>query len=91
MIARVEYSQFSEQFTDSTLDPFGVQDDYQIVNASIAFNIDSWNSTFKLWARNLTDERYNHGTFDAPFQAGRMNAYPSEPSTFGISFRKNFD
>jgi outer membrane receptor protein involved in Fe transport len=91
MIARVEYSQFSEQFTDSTLDPFGVQDKYQIVNASIAFNIDSWNSTFQLWARNLTDERYNHGTFDAPFQAGRMNAYPSEPSTFGISFRKNFD
>jgi outer membrane receptor protein involved in Fe transport len=91
MIARLEYSQFSEQFTDSTLDPFGVQDNYQIVNASIAFNIDSWNSTFKLWARNLTDERFNHGTFDAPFQSGRMNAYPSEPSTFGISFRKNFD
>jgi outer membrane receptor protein involved in Fe transport len=91
MIARIEYSHFSEQFTDSTLDPFGVQDDFQIVNASIAFNIDSWNSTFKLWARNLTDERYNHGTFDAPFQSGRMNAYPSEPSTFGVSFRKNFD
>ena len=91
MIARLEYSQFSKQFTDSTLDPFGIQDAYEIVNASIAFNIDSWNSTFKLWARNLTDERYNHGTFDAPFQSGRMNAYPSEPSTFGVSFRKNFD
>jgi outer membrane receptor protein involved in Fe transport len=91
MIARLEYSQFSEQYTDSTLDPFGVQDDYHIVNASIAFNLNSWNSTFMLWARNLTDERFNHGTFDAPFQSGRMNAYPSEPSTFGISFRKNFD
>ena len=91
MVARLEYSQFSEQFTDSTLDPYGIQDDFEIVNASVSFNIDSWNSTFKLWARNLTDERFNHGTFDAPFQSGRMNAYPSEPSTFGISFRKNFD
>jgi outer membrane receptor protein involved in Fe transport len=91
MIARLEYSQISKQFTDSTLDPYGVQEAYQIVNASLAFNLDSWNSSIRLWARNLTDERYNHGTFDAPFQVGRMNAYPSEPSSFGISFRKNFD
>jgi len=91
MIARLEYSQFSKQFADSTLDPFGVQEPYQIVNASLTFNLESWNSTVRLWARNLTDERFNHGTFDAPFQVGRMNAYPSEPSTIGISFRKNFD
>jgi len=91
MVARLEYSRFSEQFTDSTLDPFTLQDSFEIVNARIAFNIDSWNSTVTLWGRNITDEWYHVGTFDAPFQAGRMNAYPAEPSTYGISFRKNFD
>ncbi len=91
MVARVEYSNYSSQFTDSTLDPLAIQERFEIVNASLAFHLDNWNSTVRLWARNLTDERYNHGTFDAPFQLGRMNAYPSEPSSFGISFRKNFD
>ena len=91
MYARVEYSSFSEQFTDGDLDPFTIQDDFDILNARIGFNFDSWNSSLTIWGRNITDERYFVGSFDAPVQVGRMNAYPSEPSTWGVTFRKNFD
>jgi len=91
MYARVEYSTFSEQFTDGDLDPFTIQPDFEIVNARIGFNFDNMNSSLTIWGRNIADERYYVGSFDAPVQVGRMNAYPSEPSTFGVTFRKNFD
>ena len=44
-----------------------------------------------LWGRNITDERYYFGSFDAPAQDGRMNSYPGEPATWGVTFRKNFN
>ena len=91
MYARIEYSTASEQFTDGDLDPFSIQDDFELVNARIGFNFDNMNSSLTIWGRNITDERYYVGSFDAPVQVGRMNAYPAEPSTFGITFRKDFE
>ena len=91
MYARVEYSDQSEQFTDGDLDPFSLQDGFEILNARLGFVIDSWNSSVTLWGRNITDERYWVGSFDAPVQRGRMNLYPAEPSTWGVTFRKDFD
>ena len=91
MYFRVEYSSFSEQFTDGDLDPFTLQPDFEILNARIGFNFENLNGSLTIWGRNISDERYFVGSFDAPVQVGRMNAYPSEPSTFGVTFRKNFD
>jgi len=91
MYARVEYSSTSEQFTDGDLDPFTIEDGFEIVNARVGFNFESSNSSLTLWGRNITDERYYVGSFDAPIQVGRMNAYPAEPATWGISYHKNFD
>ncbi len=88
---RAEASYASEQFTDGDLDPFTLQDGYTIINLRIGLDIDNWNSTITAWGRNITDERYYHGSFDAPIQFFRMNSYPGEPSTFGVTFRKNFE
>ncbi|MGB5166474.1 MAG: TonB-dependent receptor [Woeseiaceae bacterium] len=88
---RVEYSYASEQLTDGDLDPFTLQDDVNLINVRAGMDIDSWNSTITLWGRNVTDERYYHGSFDAPAQDGRMNSYPSDPASYGITFRKNWD
>ena len=49
------------------------------------------NSSLTLWGRNITDERYMVGSSDAPVQSGRMHAYPAEPATYGLTFRKGFD
>jgi len=89
--ARFEYTYASEQFTDGDLDPFTLQDSVEMVNVRLGLNIDSWNSTVTLWGRNITDERWYHGSFDIPVAEDKMMSYPSEPATYGLTFRKNFD
>jgi outer membrane receptor protein involved in Fe transport len=88
---RLEYSRFSEQFTDGDLDPFTIQPEFEIVNARIGINFGGANASLTFWGRNIADERYYVGSFDAPVQVGRMNSYPAEPSTFGATFRMGFD
>ncbi len=88
---RGEFSHFSKQFTDGDDDPFTEQDAVDLVNLRIGYIFTDWNAELTLWARNITDERYFHGSFDPPAQAGRINSYPAEPSSVGITFRKGFD
>ena len=89
---RAEYIHASETTTDGDNDPLTTQDDFGILNLRVGVDIDDWNSTITLWGRNVTDERYYNGSFDPPLlDRGRMNSYPSEIATYGISFRKNWD
>jgi len=89
---RAEYVHVSETTTDGDNDPLTLQDDYGILNVRIGIDIESWNSNVTLWGRNITDERYYNGSFDPPLlDTGRTNSYPSEPATYGITFRKNWD
>jgi len=91
MFVRGEYNYTSSQWTDGDLDPFTKQESFEIVNLRLGFNFFKINSTLTLWGRNITDERYFHGSFDQPIGLGRMNSYPSEPVTYGVTFLKNFD
>ena len=88
---RLEYSYGSEQTTDGDNDPLTVEDGYEIVNARLGFNFDNINSSLTFWGRNITDERYYYGSFDIPFSYDKTMSYPSEPATWGVTFRKNFD
>jgi outer membrane receptor protein involved in Fe transport len=92
MFLRLEYAWASEFTSDGDNDPLTTQDDFGILNVRLGMDLDDWNSTVTLWGRNVTDERYYTGSFDGPLQeGGRMNSYPSEPATYGITFRKNWD
>ncbi|MDX1482331.1 MAG: TonB-dependent receptor [Woeseiaceae bacterium] len=91
MFIRGEWSYWSEQFTDGDLDPFTLQDDVNIVNLRLGFNFDSIDSTLTFWGRNITDERYYHGSADVPVTFDKMFSYPSEPATYGVTFNKRFD
>ncbi len=92
LFVKIEYSHQSEFTTDGDNDPLTLMDDFGILNARIGLDIDAWNSTITLWGRNVTDERYYTGSYDPPLlDTGRTNSYPSEPATYGISFRKNWD
>ena len=88
---RAEYTHASELFTDGDLDPFTIQNGTDLVNIRFGMDIDSWNSRVTVWGRNVTDERSYNGSFDQPLGAGRMNSYPTEPATYGVSFTKNWD
>ena len=92
MFFRAEYAWASEATTDGDNDPLTLQDDFGILNLRLGVDIEDWNSTISLWGRNVTDERYFTGSFDPPLlDNGRMNSYPQEPATWGITFRKNWD
>ena len=89
MVAMVTAASAQDVGYRSVDSPF--QDDFEIVNARFGLMFYDWNADLTFWGRNITDERYHVGSFDAPIQVGRMNAYPAEPSTFGVTFRKGFD
>jgi outer membrane receptor protein involved in Fe transport len=92
MFFRAEYAFASEATTDGDNDPLTLQDDFGILNLRVGVDIADWNSTITLWGRNVTDERYYNGSFDPPLlDNGRMNSYPSEIATWGVTFRKNWD
>ena len=89
---RAEYTYTSDSLTDGDVDPLTLQESYGLVNLRLGMNIDSWNSNITLWGRNITDERFFRQSFDPPLlDNGRMDSYPSEPATWGITFRKNWD
>jgi outer membrane receptor protein involved in Fe transport len=87
---RGEYSYASDLFTDGDDDPFTIQDSLDIYNLRLGLRFDNADAELALWGRNLGDERYYAGSFDAPVQDGRMNSYPAEPRTWGLTFRKKF-
>lgn len=88
---RGEYSYYTETTTDGDLDPFTLLDSISLVNARIGLRFENSNSELVFWGRNLTDERYYAGSFDGPVQSGRVNSYPAEPLTWGVTFHMDFD
>jgi outer membrane receptor protein involved in Fe transport len=89
--ARLEYTYRSEQFTDGDLDPFTLQESVRMINVRLGMNFDNSNSSLTFWGRNITDERWYHGSFDVPVAEDKMLSYPAEPASYGVTFRKNFD
>jgi len=87
---RGEYSYYSEILTDGDLDPFTSLDSVSLVNARLGIRWENMGSELVFWGRNLSDERYYAGSFDGPVQPGRMNSYPAEPRTWGVTYRMDF-
>jgi len=90
LYVRGEYSSYSDTLTDGDLDPLTKLDGFSLVNARVGLRFEDMGSEVVFWGRNLTDERYYAGSFDGPVQAGRMNSYPAEPLTWGVTFRMDF-
>jgi outer membrane receptor protein involved in Fe transport len=87
---RGEYSYYSEVLTDGDLDPLTHLDALDLINARLGIRWENAGSELVFWGRNLGDERYFAGSFDGPAQAGRVNSYPAEPRTWGVTFRMDF-
>jgi hypothetical protein len=77
--------------TDGNNDPLKLRDSFTFVNARIGFLFENIDSELAIWGRNLTDERFYETVFDVPIQDGKLNAYPHEPLTWGVQFRKDFN
>jgi outer membrane receptor protein involved in Fe transport len=90
LFVRGEYSYASDLFTDGDIDPLTLQDSLSLYNLRLGLRFENADAELALWGRNLSDDRYYAGSFDPPIQDGRMNSYPAEPRTYGLTFRKHF-
>lgn len=86
-----DYNHRSDQLHDGDNDPLKQQDSYGLLNLKAGVFLDDDESTeIALWGRNVTDEFYYLQAFSVPLQTGKVNVYPGEPRTYGISITKKF-
>ena len=90
MFIRPEYNYYSDTMTDGNNEPLKLRDSYDIWNLRVGLDFESIDANLTLWGRNLADEAHYETIFDVPIQDGKLNAYPREPRTWGVTFRKNF-
>ena len=81
----------SESDTGGGGDPLQFRESFSFANARLGFIFEELNSELALWVRNATDQRFYECVFNNPVQAGSLRAYTSEPRTWGVNFRINFD
>ena len=86
-----DFCHTSEIILDGSNDPYAIQDAYNVVNLRFFMNFEDYDMDLIVWGRNVLDEEYiNRTNFNAPLQEGKLNAYMSEPVTFGVTVKKRF-
>ncbi len=86
-----EYSYTGDYYLDGSNDPLTLQDSYSILNLRFFMNFTDYDMDLIFWGRNVTDEEYiNRTNFNTPIQNGKLNAYVSEPATYGVTLKKRF-
>lgn len=89
--AQIEFSYTSDIILDGSNDPLAVQDGYNLVNARFFMNFSEYDMDLVFWGRNIFDEEYiNRTNFNTPIQEGKLNAYVTEPATYGVTLKKRF-
>ncbi|WP_448555251.1 TonB-dependent receptor [Thalassotalea montiporae] len=88
---QADYSHTGDMVLDASNDPYAEQDAYNLLNARIFVKFEELDLDVILWGRNILDEEYiNRTNFNVPIQDGKLNAYVSEPATYGITLKKRF-
>lgn len=88
---QADYSYTGDMILDGSNDPYAVQDGYGLLNARFFMKFDEYDLDVIVWGRNILDEEYiNRTNFNVPIQDGKMNAYVSEPATYGVTVKKRF-
>ncbi len=88
---RAEYSYLSDTMTDGNNEPLKLRPSFDFIHARVGLEFEELGTDLSFWVRNATDERFYETVFDVPTQDGKLNAYPHEPRTWGITVRKHFD
>lgn len=86
-----EFSYTGDIVLDGSNDPLAYQDSYSLLNLRWFMNFDNYDMDLIFWGRNVLDEEYiKHTNFNTPLQEGKLNAYVSDPVTFGVTVKKRF-
>ena len=87
---RGEYTYISDQMTDGNNDPLKLRDSLGLANFRAGMYFAESDAELSFWVRNVTEEEVFQTVFDVPVQDGKLMAYPGEPRTWGVTFRKHF-
>lgn len=90
LFIRPEYIYYSDTMTDGNNEPLKLRGSYDIWNLRVGLDFEAIDASLTAWGRNLADEPHYETVFDVPIQDGKLNAYPREPRTWGLTLRKNF-
>lgn len=90
LFIRPEFNYYSDTMTDGNNEPLKLRDSYTVWNLSAGLNFESIQADLIVWGRNITSEDHYETVFDVPIQDGKLNAYPRESRTYGVTFRKGF-
>jgi outer membrane receptor protein involved in Fe transport len=86
-----EFNYTSDIILEGSNDPLAVQDSYSLLNLRFFMNFAKYDMDLIIWGRNVLNEEYIKRTsFNSPLQEGKLNAYVSDPATFGMTIRKRF-
>lgn len=80
---------FDDPANEALIAPFGYDRGGSLINASMGFTTETGLSV-NLWGRNIFDEETISTAFPAVAQAGSISGYPNQPSTYGITVKKEF-
>ena len=85
------YSYSGNMISDGSNDPYSKQDGFGLVNMRFYINVMDYDTDIIFWGRNILNQEYiNRTNFNTTIQNGKLNAYVSEPATFGITVKKRF-
>ena len=72
-------------------DPNKQADSYTLANVRVGYLFAGEKYDVSIWAKNVFDEEYHNGGFNSVVREGSLSAYHTEPRTYGLTFRVNFD
>jgi len=64
---------------------------YTLANVRVGYRFTDEKYEVSLWAKNVFDEDYRNGAFNSVIREGSLTSYHTEPRTYGLTFRANFD
>ncbi len=85
-----EGTYISSTNTDGNADPLKRRPGFKRANFRAGLVFENIDAELAIWGKNITDEQFYETVFDVPVQDGKLNAYPHDPRTWGVTFRKNF-
>ncbi|NMH61193.1 TonB-dependent receptor [Alteromonas ponticola] len=87
----IDYAYVGSLLMDHSNDPLKKNDAYNLVNLRWQLPVAWWDSEVIFWARNALNEEFvARNAFDAPFQQGKIMAYPGQPRSYGVTWTTRF-
>jgi len=91
IFGRLDVNHRDENPSGTDNDPNKEGPSYTLANARVGYRFSEDKYEVSLWAKNAFDEDYRNGAFNSVLREGSLSSYHTEPRTYGLTFRANFD